>query len=72
MEARKLESIDQASAGGFRTELPALVDGLRKSFNSGKTRPIQWRLDQLEGCGASATGAGRTIALSLRGVTPPV
>jgi hypothetical protein len=27
-------------------------------------RPV--RFDQLEGCGASATGAGRTIALSLR------
>jgi aldehyde dehydrogenase (NAD+) len=34
------------------TEIPGLVAGLRRCFESGRTRPIDWRLEQLRRLGA--------------------
>ena len=29
------------------SRIPAIVDGLRHTFGTGKTRPIEWRISQL-------------------------
>jgi len=46
MEAAKLQPVADAN---FRTEIPRMLKDLRATFDSGRTRTLAWRLQQLEG-----------------------
>lgn len=46
MEAAKLQPVAEAD---FRSEIPQLMETLRATFDSGRTRPLAWRLKQLDG-----------------------
>ena len=47
-------------------DIPALVKGLRASFDSGRTRPLEWRRDQLQQMRAMLQRAGSRAARCAR------
>jgi aldehyde dehydrogenase (NAD+) len=57
-----LRSVPRTDPG----RIPALVDGLRTTFESGRTRPLAWRRQQLERLRALARENGDALVEALR------